>query len=1122
MDDFGEGVDVGSFGDLSVLIKDTSSGDVLVLDSDFRAMNESDRIESFSRITIDGNGHWLNGNLFNNVFSDFNGVTLKNIKFINGLSTGYGGAISGGSNINVINCTFVNNIASNGGAVYLGSNNRIVDCTFVGNRATDYGGVMQFSSAHNVVLNCTFEDNFANSAIGAITCHGDFLSVINCSFVNNSASGSYGAAIAWFGAHGNLVNSTFIANKGRSVVYWSSNSYKSTMVNCSFVGNSDIDVDWQSGFGNLVNCTFDKSNSISWSGAYGKIVFCNFNYPYNNIYSSESVDVVKKYLNLNYDISSFEYKDPKSFLIYAFDSFGKNISNFNIKLDFIDDNEKNYSIYTTVKNGVISHNSILKELYTGNWNINIIFEGDDNYYPANETTELTVIPPFTSLTISDVYSVVGNKTTLTANLNSTLTVDEGVVSFFDGETKIGSSNVNGGVASLSYAPSTDGEHMISAVFESSNYVSSNNTCKLLVDSATVEVMVDKGTVGFNSTFVANVKSLYSVINDGTVSFYVNDNFIFKSVVVNGVSSFTYVPLISGDYEIKVVYCNNYFFDVSDVKNYHVDKAESIIDIEDLTSTFGDELTLIAKVCSSNNLSVNEGSVTFFDGETKIGSSNVNGGVASLSYAPSTDGEHMISAVFESSNYVSSNNTCKLLVDSATVEVMVDKGTVGFNSTFVANVKSLYSVINDGTVSFYVNDNFIFKSVVVNGVSSFTYVPLISGDYEIKVVYCNNYFFDVSDVKNYHVDKAESIIDIEDLTSTFGDELTLIAKVCSSNNLSVNEGSVTFFDGETKIGSSNVYNGVASLSYTPLAGEHKITVKYDSDNYLSCEDVSNIIIDKAETNIIIGNVDEVYYTSPVVFNINVLSHNSMIYDGVIKFYIGNNEVGYKNVLGAVTFEYVAPNSGDFDLIAIYGGTNNYLSSNATYSFKVNKLSTFIEASSLTTVYNGGKDLIASLKDQNGVALSNENIIINFNGIKNIVTDSNGQVKLQTNGLVPKSSYAVTITFEGNSNYASVTKNVKVTVKKATPKITAKSKTFKKSVKTKKYTITLKNNVNKVMKNTKVTIKVNKKTYTAKTNSKGVATFKITKLTKKGTFKSVITYKGSSYYNKVTKKVNIKVK
>lgn len=62
----------------------------------------------------------------------------------------------------------------------------------------------------------------------------------------------------------------------------------------------------------------------------------------------------------------------------------------------------------------------------------------------------------------------------------------------------------------------------------------------------------------------------------------------------------------------------------------------------------------------------------------------------------------------------------------------------------------------------------------------------------------------------------------------------------------------------------------------------------------------------------------------------------------------------------------------------------------------------------------------------------------------------------------------------------------------------------------------------MKNTKVYLKINKKTYTANTNAKGQATFKITKLTKKGTFKATVTYKGSAYYNKVTKNVKIKIK
>ena len=57
--------------------------------------------------------------------------------------------------------------------------------------------------------------------------------------------------------------------------------------------------------------------------------------------------------------------------------------------------------------------------------------------------------------------------------------------------------------------------------------------------------------------------------------------------------------------------------------------------------------------------------------------------------------------------------------------------------------------------------------------------------------------------------------------------------------------------------------------------------------------------------------------------------------------------------------------------------------------------------------------------------------------------------------------------------------------------------------------------------KVILKVKGKTYKATTNSKGKATFKITNLNKKGTFKATITYKGNKYYNKVSKKANIKV-
>ena len=187
--------------------------------------------------------------------------------------------------------------------------------------------------------------------------------------------------------------------------------------------------------------------------------------------------------------------------------------------------------------------------------------------------------------------------------------------------------------------------------------------------------------------------------------------------------------------------------------------------------------------------------------------------------------------------------------------------------------------------------------------------------------------------------------------------------------------------------------------------------------------------------------------------------------------------------------------------------------------VNKLKTQLSVSTVTTTYNVNKNLVVTLKDANGNPLSDVYVIVNLNGAKTYETDENGQIKVSTKGLAPK-AYTAKITFNGNAKYNQATKSVKVTVKKATPKLTAKAKTFKQSVKTKKYSVTLKTNLNKAIKNAKVTLKVNKKTYTAKTNKKGVAIFKITKLTKKGTFKATITYKGDAYYNKVTKKVNIK--
>lgn len=223
----------------------------------------------------------------------------------------------------------------------------------------------------------------------------------------------------------------------------------------------------------------------------------------------------------------------------------------------------------------------------------------------------------------------------------------------------------------------------------------------------------------------------------------------------------------------------------------------------------------------------------------------------------------------------------------------------------------------------------------------------------------------------------------------------------------------------------------------------------------------------------------------------------------------------------TFKYhslVRNESGWYDL-----SDNSTTASLKVYTKELVNLTVQINAANVNTVYNGGKYLTVTIKDVYNNVLKGVNVTIKLsNGkTKTITTDSKGQVKFLTDSLAPN-TYGATITVDAFGKYIKTTSTAKIVVKKATVKLTAKAKTFKKSVKTKKYSVTFKTNKNKAMKNTKITLKVNGKTYSAKTNSKGKATFKITKLTKKGKFTATIKYAGSKYYNPKSVKAKITVR
>lgn len=242
-------------------------------------------------------------------------------------------------------------------------------------------------------------------------------------------------------------------------------------------------------------------------------------------------------------------------------------------------------------------------------------------------------------------------------------------------------------------------------------------------------------------------------------------------------------------------------------------------------------------------------------------------------------------------------------------------------------------------------------------------------------------------------------------------------------------------------------------------------------------------------------------------------NGVSYDNVWNGSSSNTDLYALDITGAVK------NTNNISFVA----TGSTILALQQIIVTTQKAATQITASDVTVVYTNTKNIVATLKDANGNAIDNAKVTVTLNGKSTVLTtDANGQAKLAVPAnLVPK-NYPVTITYAGDDTHVKSTAATKVIVKKASVKLTAKKKTFKAKVKTKKYTVILKNNKGKAMKKVKLTLKIKNKTYKATTNSKGKATFKIKKLTKKGKYTAKITYKGDKYFNKLVKSVKITVK
>ena len=182
-----------------------------------------------------------------------NGI-VTNCNFTNNTAN-FGGAIYIIMKGKVTNSNFIANSAkSHGGAIYIEGKSNVSNCNFTNNTASYYGGAIRFESDSNIT-NSNFIANSAKSHGGAIYIEGK-INVSNCNFTNNTAKNYGGAVYFEVGTTGNITNCNFIkcSAENAKAIYANNNTLISS---CNFETQGSESLSELVVGGIISNCTIN-------------------------------------------------------------------------------------------------------------------------------------------------------------------------------------------------------------------------------------------------------------------------------------------------------------------------------------------------------------------------------------------------------------------------------------------------------------------------------------------------------------------------------------------------------------------------------------------------------------------------------------------------------------------------------------------------------------------------------------------------------------------------------------------------------------------------------------------------------------------------------------------------
>ena len=1058
----------------------------------------------------------LEGNVFTNntarnnggaIYFDITDVTLNvySCSFSDNIAYENGGAIFKSSlgNFNIGGDVFTHNIAENGGAIHWEGDNsirNIFECDFIDNQANANGGAINFVGENTTgdIHDSLFINNSANKG-GAILFSSKDSSIYKCVFIDNSINDESGeaAAIYYCGENSQIVDNIFLDDG----------------IEVSFLNDEGPEVLF-SWFGNNAtnfNIKPQSENLESWFFINAII----------NPKTADTYDIIFKLLlynsssNIISECDNSQLKDIDLRISSTNGNVDKESIKFGDMIEFISDGENIGVVTAEYGNAIYTINVLpipqfdIASIFDNNAStIRFVVNGIDNGNPFNGDVCVSVdgkdylFSIVNGTAISDVINDIAHPAIYNAKIIFYGDENHQLISMGDEELEV----IGNSLSDLAYIIAKNIGADIYELSLDRDFSYDPNT------DSPEGILLDNELIGEDKTFTLHGNGhTIDGIGQSRIFYLNNTNLVLDGISVINANSSAGGAIYSENSTLTIsnsIFKNN---NASDGGVIFADKSSSLA----ITGSLFEDNT------AHNGAVINSKGLVTMDASNFTNNSAHNGGV-----------------IYADSGSITVNNSL-FSENSANAQggVIYNRGQLKvFDSIFSLNYGSQGGAIFNGKYANVDNSTFTENKAGYNGAAIYS---------ENEVNVSDSTFKDNGGNKAIHSDygniESSKFIDGDNVSgritvapdcqflTTPVFEFTAILDFISGSSVDINiseshglNGTVTVRIGELDY-LIDIVEGIGRETVNPvlIAGNYSAVLTFAGDENFtdaSAESDKFHVFNVPEFNI--GNISDFVTGSFVTLNISAIER----FNGLVNIVISGKiyAVNLVNGSGSNTVALNLP-AGSYKATINFPGNEDFTPENvSSNAFTVMQKNTAITASAVTTIYNVNKNLLATLKDNDGKAISGLNVTIKINGkTYACTTDKNGQVKLAVGSLVPK-SYTAAITFAGNGIYAKATKSVKVTVKKASPKLIAKKKTFKLKVKVKKYFISLKTNKNKGMKGIKLTLRVKGKKFKAKTNKKGVAIFKITNLKKRGKHTAVIKYAGNKYYKKVNKKIRITVK